>query len=100
MSKLTFDRRVRAVLGAIVAATAVTLVSVGAGGAPSGAVTPPAATPSVVTWVGVPCLTTGSEVVEGVTVSVSAYTGDGVAQCGTAFDDLAFLMGQTAPTGP
>jgi len=100
MSKLTFDRRVRAVLGAIVAATAVTMVSVGAGGAPSGAVTPPAATPSVVTWVGVPCLTTGSEVVEGLTVSVSAYTGAGVARCGTAFDDLAFLMGQTAPTGP
>lgn len=92
---VTFNRRVRGMLGAVVAAAAVTLFSVGTGGAPSGAVTPPA-----VTWVGVPCLTTGSEVVEGVTVSVSAYTGDGVAQCGTAFDDRAFYMGQAAPTGP
>lgn len=77
------------------AATLVTMVSIGAGGAPSGAVSPLA-----VTWIGVPCLTTGSEVVEGVTVSIGAYSGDGVAQCGTAFDDLAFYMGEAAPTGP
>lgn len=95
MLSMKLNRRVRRVLGAVVAAAAVTLVSVGTGGAPSSAVTP-----SAVTWVGVPCLTTGSEVVEGVTVSVSAYTGDGVAQCGTAFDDLAFYMGDADPTGP
>ena len=55
--------------------------------------------PATVTWVGVPCLTTGSEVVEGVTVSVTAYSGDGAAQCGTSFDAYAFYMGQAVPTG-
>lgn len=55
--------------------------------------------PATVTWVGVPCLTTGSEVVEGVTVSVTAYSGDGVAQCGTSFDAYAFYMGHVVPSG-